>query len=78
MVLFWTTLHGLQNSSSPTKDQTWALEGVSMRHAQVSPTAACLAPLSKGFPKQENLESDLPFSPPGDFLNRGMNRHLLR
>ena len=40
-------------------------------------TVACLAPLSRGFSRQEYW-SGLPCPPPGDLPDPGMNTHLLR
>ena len=39
-------------------------------------TVACQASLSMGFPRQEYW-SGLPFSPPGDLPNPGIEQHLL-
>ena len=39
-------------------------------------TVACQAPLSMGFSRQEDW-SGLPFPPPGDHPNPGLNLHLL-
>ena len=39
-------------------------------------TVACQAPLSMGFPRQ-HYWSGLPFPPPGNLPNRGINLHLL-